>query len=296
MPTKAALALALDRVWYIDRAFALAKLEALDAIPGDLMLRTPGLEVYVEEKKQASVDAFAVGAYQPRNSDARPYGIVDGVALIEMSGPLLESVPSMAEGTSTIMARREIRMATSDDRVKEIVLFINSPGGQCAGTGALADDVKAAGERKQTVAYLSSICASAAYYVASQCRAIVASPYSVVGSIGVFGVVVDASKQAEMLGLEVHLVTSGGVKGKGALGLPIDDDLLAEYQREVDARMGEFVKAVATGRGMDESRVRELGTGRSWSAKDALSLGLIDAIGTEDDVLSGLIGARAPGS
>jgi len=299
MPSKAALALALDRVWCIDERYGLAQLEALQFVPGDLMLGPRSLDEYVDARVAGSgwrgsgPDAFAVGAYQPRADDRRPYAIVDGVALIELSGPLLQRPSSMSGGTSTIFARRCVRMAMVDDQVSGIVLLIDSPGGQSSGLGCLADDVKMAATKKTTVAYLSSMCASAAYWVASQCSAIVASPYAQVGSIGVYTLLMDDTKACDYEGLAFTLVSSGGIKGKWATGQPVDDELVEDAQREVDAVFGDFVAAVARGRSLSTAQVKSVGTGHCWRADEAIALGLVDATGTEDDVLSELIAARA---
>ncbi|MBX7132602.1 MAG: S49 family peptidase [Fimbriimonadaceae bacterium] len=306
MPSKAALALAMDRVWCIDERYGLAQLEALRSVPGELMLGPRTLDEYALERVEVvfggragggmahgGVHAFAVGAYQPRADDQRPYAIVEGVAFIELSGPLLQRPSSMSGGTSTIFARRQVRMAMVDDQVSEIVLLIDSPGGQSSGLGCLADDIRMAAQKKTTVAYLSSMCASAAYWVASQCSAIVASPYAQVGSIGVYTLLVDDVEKWAKDGYSLTLISSGGIKGKWATGQPVDDELVEDAQREVDAVFGDFVAAVARGRGISTAQVKSVGTGHCWRADEAIALGLVDATGTEDDVLSGLIAARA---
>ena len=291
MQSKAALALALDRVWCVDWGFAERYLQALQMIPADAMLREPGIDAY--RASRLDPNAFTAGAVVPQSDTRRPYAIVDGVAIIELTGPLLQSVPSLEEGTSTIFARRQVRMASVDDAVKEIVLAINSPGGQAAGLGPLADDVREASRLKPTVASVSSIGASAAYWVASQCGSIVASPYASVGSIGVYTLLIDDVRFWDGVGVGWTLVTSGGIKGKWATGQPVDDELVEDAQREVDAVMSDFVRAVASGRGFVEAEVRKMGTGHCWRAEEAMRLGLVDGIGSEDDVLSGLMAARA---
>lgn len=296
MLSKAAVALAMDRVWCIEERYGVAQLEALRTVPGEWTFGPPTLEAYALERVEAvyaGAYAFAVGASQPRPDDGRPYAIIDGVAFIELSGPLLQRPPSMSDGTSTIFARRQVRMAMVDEQVSEIVLLIDSPGGQSSGLGCLADDIRMAAQQKTTVAYLSAMCASAAYWVASQCSAIVASPYALVGSIGAYTLLVDDVEAWAQGGYELTLVSSGGIKGKWAAGQPVDEELVADAQREVDAVFDDFVAAVAQGRGMSLAQVRAVGTGHCWRASEARSLGLVDELGSEDDVLSGLIAARA---
>ncbi|MBX7131085.1 MAG: S49 family peptidase [Fimbriimonadaceae bacterium] len=138
-----------------------------------------------------------------------------------------------------------------DDQVIEIVLLIDSPGGQSSGLGCLADDVRMAAQ-KTMVADLSSICASAAYWVASQCSAIVASPYA---QVGVCTLLVDDVERWSMEGYSLTLISSGEIKGKWAQGQPVDEEPMADAQREVDAVFGDFA-AAGVSRARQQLRLR----------------------------------------
>jgi signal peptide peptidase SppA len=188
-------------------------------------------------------------------------------------------------GTSTVRTRQLLRAAAKDDDVKVILLHIDSPGGQVSGTAELADDVREAGIKKPVVAFIDDLGASAAYWVASQAGHIMVNKMGSVGSIGVFSAVQDSSQMAAAAGVKVHLITTGKYKGAGQPGVHISDAQLAEWQKQVDSIYDEFKSAVATGRALSDDAVSELADGRIFRAEEAKTLGLIDAVGSLDDLL-----------
>ena len=215
----------------------------------------------------------------------------DGIAVISLDGTLMKQASSMAGGTSTVIARRQIRAALADNRTEGLLLSIDSPGGAVSGAFELADEIAAAAKRVPVHAYVSGLAGSAAYLQASQATEITASRTSLVGSIGVFTVVTDVSKRAEDEGVQVHVVKFGDMKGAGTPGTEITEDMLDEIQQRVDSFGKLFVEAVASGRNLSAGAVKSLADGRVHVGADAISLKLIDAIGTEEDARSRLIAA-----
>jgi signal peptide peptidase SppA len=200
----------------------------------------------------------------------------NGVARINLHGVLMKQEASMSEGTSTVVARRQIRAAQNDPSVDTILLHIDSPGGTVAGTGDLADAVHQAAQTKQVIAYVEDLAASAAYKIASQATQIVANRgEALVGSLGTFTVVHDMSKMAENEGIKVHVIRAGEFKGAGVPGTEITEAQLEEWQAEINEMSKAFQAIVERGRGKDLS---ELFDGRVFSAKKAVSVGLIDSI------------------
>jgi signal peptide peptidase SppA len=178
-------------------------------------------------------------------------------------------------------------LAADPGRVTEIVLSIDSPGGTVAGTLEAAGSIRRARESGLSItAQCAGMCCSGAYWLASQCDSISATPTTIVGSIGVYTLLLDDSAAQESAGVRVHLVSSGGVKGAGADGR-VSPALLAETQARIDELAELFRRAVGLGRSMAADQVAGLATGRVWLAESAASAGLIDAI---DDAL----GAYAP--
>jgi len=131
----------------------------------------------------AAITALVLGMRRKRDEPVRRIGPASDVALIELSGPLMKHQSSLG-GTSTIDARRQVREATAAERIRAILLAIESPGGTIAGTAELADEVSKAATIKPVHAFIEDLGASAAYWVASQASWITVNASGLVGSIG----------------------------------------------------------------------------------------------------------------
>lgn len=204
-------------------------------------------------------------------------------AVVPVSGVLMKSVPSWvrfwgldATGYDEIGAA--LSEALADDSIDTINLAVNSPGGQASGNQELADRIRAARTQKRVTATIEDLGASAAYWLAAQAEQVTANPNAFVGSIGVYIVYWDMTAMAEQMGIKVHLIRSGELKGMGVPGAAISDGQIAAMQENIDAIYEDFLAGVAAGRQRSAKDVRSWGTGRVWEAKAALELGLIDAI------------------
>lgn len=208
-----------------------------------------------------------------------------GIAIVEISGTMTKFGSSLSDAGSTIRTRRQIRNAASDNSVAATLLHIDSPGGSLAGTKELADDVAAANAAKPVHVFISDIGASAAFYAASQAGFVSANQPAFVGSIGTYMAVSDFSQLAENEGVKVHVIKTGDFKGAGIPGTEITDEMLAEWQRLINESNELFLKAVAKGRKLPIAKVRELADGRVHLASQAVSLGLIDGVGTLEQAI-----------
>jgi len=210
--------------------------------------------------------------------------VVNGdTAVIAIKGILMKKVPFIfhlfgIETTSYTDIQGQISYALADNKVKKILLDIDSPGGVVAGVMETGNAIAAAGQMKKTTAQIEDLGASGAYWLASQASKITATPNTEVGSIGVYAVYVDYSKRAEEDGIQVHVVKSGEHKGMGVMGAKISDEQLAAVQEIVNGLSDNFIKAVSTGRGLSTAAVRELSDGRLWLAEKARTNGLIDSV------------------
>lgn len=212
--------------------------------------------------------------------------VAGGVARIPISGVLLKKVPAWlrwfgVDATSYSDIQDDIASALSDDGVKEIVLSVDSPGGQVAGVHEAGEAIQAArGKGKHITAEVQDLCASAAYWLASQAHKITAGPNAQVGSIGVYSVYVDSSKAAADEGFKVHVISSGPHKGAGVPGAPITEEQLAGFQKVIDGMAANFKEAVSRGRGRGMDKVAEWATGQVWLSAEATRMGLIDGFST----------------
>jgi signal peptide peptidase SppA len=231
---------------------------------------------------------IAAGPPDPSEETTDALTIPSGsdVAVIPIVGPIEKYKSIFSCGTSTIDVQAQLETALSDSTIASIVLYIDSPGGTMAGTTDLADYIASAKSIKPIIAYVSDHCASAAYWIASQCTAIYANAGAFVGSIGVYIVMVDSSVAANQAGYSVKLVAAGEYKGIGVDGVPIDDKAIASVQRSVNAAYDLFTNAVSRGRSLPLADVITLADGEVHIAKEAMSLNLIDGIGTLDAVFN----------
>ena len=222
------------------------------------------------------------------------FRVVEGVAIIDVVGTILKEVPwvyqmSGCDATGTLDVSAALEEALADDAVRAIILYVDSPGGTIAGVQELADDVWTARMAKPIHAIVSDLCASAAYWIASQCSTIAANRTANVGYIGVYMQIVETYRAWEAEGIHWRLIKSGADKGAGADGTVLSDEQMVQFQEDVDGLADLFIAAVARGRGSTPERVAELATGRGWLAGQtarggptALELGLIDLVENSD--------------
>ncbi|HXE53708.1 MAG TPA: S49 family peptidase [Tepidisphaeraceae bacterium] len=186
-----------------------------------------------------------------------------------------------------------LREAIDDNSVETILLHIDSPGGFVNGSVELADAVAAAAKQKPVIAYVSGLCCSGAYWIASQATKIVCRPESEVGNIGVYSVLADLSKAYQDVGIDLTLVASGQFKGLGADG-KVTDDLIADTRRIVDGLFKQFVAAVATGRKMKPADVVTVADGRAYLGEPSKQMNLVDAVVSSLDAALTVTSAVAP--
>jgi signal peptide peptidase SppA len=194
------------------------------------------------------------------------------------------------EGTiykdQSVWIRQQVLALAADPDCGEIILKIDSPGGQIGGVADCATAVARAATEKPVTAFIEDLGASAAYWIASQARTVICNRTAVVGSIGAFIAVADDSKFWQKLGIEWFVIKSGGLKGGGAEGVKISQEILDALQARVDALARVFVADVARGRQMSVKSVNDIADGRVFVGSAAQAAGLVDSIGTFDDVLA----------
>lgn len=225
----------------------------------------------------------------------------DGVAVLPVNGMTCVR-PSRGEKKHLGMTcTQEIgeamdRAMTTDPRVRALVLQFTSPGGTANGSPELADRVRAYAERggKPVVAFTDSVMASAAYQVASQANAVIATRSATVGSIGTVISFLDVSKAYEQMGIERKVITNDGAtfKGAGIPGSKLTPEQEAQIQRVANAH-GEMFKRMVT-----EKRPRvadDTMRGQTFVGDEALAVGLIDQVGGLELAIKTASGLRVSG-
>lgn len=237
-----------------------------------------------------------MGESQERSQERsrRLYAMVGrGVAIVPIVGATSKTGPK--HGTSSVRVRHALRMAVRDAAVRSIVLAIDSPGGDVAGTHDLAEDVRAAAAAKRVVAQIEDLSASAAVWAMSGASEIVANHQQAdVGAVGTYAVLYDESRAAELEGVKVHVVSTGSLKGAGVPGTPIGEDVIAWVRERVEGANGMFRDALQRHRRLTSEQLETLSSGRTWSAQEAIELGLVDRIRSLDDTVAELSRSAAP--
>ncbi len=207
------------------------------------------------------------------------YGIVTqrGNMVDDVSGP----------GTaSTQQFSNLLRAALQDETVSQILIDIDSPGGSVYGVAELADEIVSARDQKPVVAIANSLAASAAYWIGCSASEFYVTPGGEVGSIGVWQAHQDYSKAMDEAGVKTTLISAGKFKVEGNPYAPLDEEAQGFMQSRVDDYYAAFTKAVAKGRGVPISQVRDgMGQGRVLGADAALASSMVDGIATFEDVV-----------
>jgi protease IV len=175
---------------------------------------------------------------------------------------------------------RAMREARRDTTIKAIVFRINSPGGSALASEVIWREVELAAQEKPVIVSMGNVAASGGYYIAAPATKILASPQTITGSIGVFGLLLDASEfMNDKLGITVDVVKTNRFADIGSISRPLHPAEREILQEGVEDIYEVFTKRVADGRDMDIDRVDEIGQGRVWSGYNARELGLVDEFG-----------------
>jgi len=215
--------------------------------------------------------------------------LTDKVALVVARGAIVDGnvKAGMIGGESTA---KLLRTARYDDKVKAVVLRIDSGGGSAFASEQIAQEIrllKAAG--KPVIASMGAVAASGGYWIAAPADQIFAAPTTITGSIGIFALFHTAENAMTTLGLNVDGVGTTELAGFSS-GLPLFKGLPADaeklLQRSIENGYDEFITHVSTTRNIDKVQVDKIAQGRVWTGQTALKLGLVDKLGTLDDAIA----------
>lgn len=208
------------------------------------------------------------------------YEVIEGVAVVDIHGYILPTIPYVfmrkyATGMDQLTA--DLMTASMDTQARAILLRVSSPGGVVAGVESAADAITRAGRIKPLAAHVDGLCASAAYWLASQAGYIAATETSEIGSIGVYMVADDWSRLFENAGIQSHVIASAERKtGGDEFSERPTARQLANHRELVTKLADMFVGAVARGRGVSPATAGAWATGDVWLTPDAIDKGLAD--------------------
>ena len=213
--------------------------------------------------------------------------VQDGVGMIPISGPMMRNPDLLCRylfgATDTEAVIEAVNAAAQRPDVQAVFLDIDSPGGSVSGTPELAQAVFDLCKSKYTYAFSGGQMCSAAYWVASQCDAIYATPSARVGSIGVILPVVDSTEAYQQAGLHVEVFAAGKFKSTGMPGVALTDDQRAWLQSDVEEIAADFRAAVlARGRAIPAEAME----GQAFSVRKAMRFNLAGAVKNREAALA----------
>ncbi|MFD1630848.1 signal peptide peptidase SppA [Pseudopedobacter beijingensis] len=181
---------------------------------------------------------------------------------------------------------RAIRKARLDDKVKAIVLRVNSPGGSSLASDVIWRETVLAKKEKPVIVSMGDYAASGGYYISCAADSIFAEPNTITGSIGVFAILPNMKTFFNnKLGITFDGVKTGEYADFGQINRPLTNGERFILQNEVNKIYDDFTKRVAEGRKIQQTYVDSIGQGRVWTGKQAIELGLVDRIGHIEDAV-----------
>jgi protease-4 len=181
-----------------------------------------------------------------------------------------------------------IRRERKDTSVKAIVLRVNSPGGNAIASDVIWREVELAAKVKPMVISMGNYAASGGYYISAAGTKIYASPTTISGSIGVFGLIPNAGKLMEQkLGITTETVNTNENSDFPSIYRPMKVYEKEAMQTSIEKIYSDFVSKVARGRKMSFGNVDSIGQGRVWTGTSAKKIGLVDEMGGLKDAING---------
>jgi len=247
----------------------------------DLIREKLGLE------KEDKIPTVSINAYDRSNPEDKDYSVKDKIAVIYAEGTIVDGdnePGSIGDKKYT----EYVRKARLDEKVKAIVLRVNSPGGSAMASENIWRELSLAKEDgKPVVVSMGDYAASGGYYISAMADSIFAEANTLTGSIGVFLVIPDASQLMDnKLGIKFDSVKTSTYATGITPFYPLSPGGQQLLQKRTDNMYEVFLERVADGRGLSRDSVHAIAQGRVWTGEAAMNIGLVDKIGGLDQALA----------
>ena len=244
----------------------------------NVIRKNVGLSKEKDKINFVTVSKYLKGDKKIKESDSK-----NKIAVIIASGDIGGSKSQENEAIGDDFAA-EVRKARLDEKIKAVVIRINSPGGSALTSDLIWREIQLTTKVKPVVASMSDVAASGGYFLAMACDTIVAQPNTITGSIGVFGVQFNIEPMLKnKLGITIDGVETNAHASIGSR--PLDDFERKFIQRGVEKVYDDFTSKVAAGRKTSQDEIKKIASGRVWSGAEAKERGLVDVFGGLDDAI-----------
>lgn len=209
----------------------------------------------------------------------------DHIAVVYAEGPIVVGEGGEGQIGGSRLAR-EIRELRQNERVKAIVLRVNSPGGSALASEVIQHELRLANRNMPVIVSMGTVAASGGYWISAYADKIYAEPNTITGSIGVIGMFMNFKEIANKHGFTFDVVKTGKFADAMSMVRPKSAEEMSIIQREVDDVYSDFLRKVAEGRNQSQEDIAKIAEGRVWSGEDALKLGLVDEMGGLMDAIA----------
>ena len=201
------------------------------------------------------------------------------IAIVIAEGDIIRGTqPHGMVGAVTLS--EELRSVAEDSKVEAVVLRINSPGGDVFASEKIRREVQALKESGKTVVVsMGDVAASGGYWIAMAADEVWASPSTITGSIGVFGMIPTFSRPLAKLGIHTDGIGTTPLAGKLRLDRPLESDLKRIFQHATEQTYDDFIQLVTDARPLERYEVEAVAQGRVWSGAQAKDRQLVDQTG-----------------
>jgi protease-4 len=232
----------------------------------------------LKDKKTKDISFISLDKYKKTITNRKGVG-KDKIAIVYADGEIVlgrgEKSQIGSEKFSEI-----IRKLREDDKVKAVVLRINSPGGSAQASDVIWRELELLKAKKTLIVSMAEVAASGGYYIAAPADTIVAHPYTLTGSIGVFGLVPNMQKLLnDKLGINYDYVKTGEFSDFGRIDRPLNSEEYLVIQNLVENIYDKFLTRVSQGRSIPKNLVDSIGQGRVWTGEQGMAKNLVDVMG-----------------
>ncbi|ELN6869197.1 signal peptide peptidase SppA [Vibrio parahaemolyticus] len=264
----------------------LAQLAVKMGLVDELATRQDIRTLFAKEFGSDGKDSYNAISYYDYLATIRPdYTLANhDIAVVVASGAIMDGQqPRGTIGGDTVASL--LRQARNDEKVKAVVLRVDSPGGSAFASEVIRNEVEALKKAgKPVVVSMSSLAASGGYWISMSADKIVAQPTTLTGSIGIFSVITTFEKGFSKLGINTDGVGTSPFSGDG-ITTGLSEGASQAFQLGIEHGYKRFISLVGSNRDMTVEEVDKVAQGRVWTGQDALSFGLVDQMGDFDDAV-----------
>ena len=235
-------------------------------------------------EKDTKINSISIEDYNVQDKSI-PKNSNDRIAIVYAVGEIVPGEGNDQQIGSEKISRA-IRTVREDEKVKAVVLRVNSPGGSALASDVIWREVVLTKAVKPIIVSMGDLAASGGYYISAAADSIFAQPNTITGSIGVFGIIPNFQRFFnDKLGITFDVVKTAEFADLGAFDRPLTAQEQSIIQRSVNKIYYTFTQNVADGRKKERSYIDSIGQGRVWTGSQAIELGLVDRIGGIEDAI-----------